>query len=61
MKRIPALLLIMALGLGILTGTAVAEAWSCPECGQEENNGNFCTNCGKRMDLPRLQHGGKYR
>ena len=46
MKRIPALLLIMALGLGILTGTAVAEAWSCPECGQEENNGNFCTNCG---------------
>lgn len=24
-----------------------ANGWKCPECGQEENQGKFCCNCGK--------------
>jgi membrane protease subunit (stomatin/prohibitin family) len=24
-----------------------AGTWTCPSCGQEENTGNFCSNCGK--------------
>ena len=23
-----------------------ANGWKCPECGQEENQGKFCCNCG---------------
>ena len=25
---------------------AQAEAWVCPDCGQADNTGNFCSNCG---------------
>ena len=32
---------------------AAAESWICPACGQEENIGNFCPNCGTaRPDEP---------
>ena len=23
-------------------------AWTCPNCGQADNTGNFCSNCGAR-------------
>ena len=43
MKRIISMLLALAL---LLCGlTAFAEDWICGSCGQE-NNGNFCINCG---------------
>jgi hypothetical protein len=46
-KRVIALILVLILFLP-LCGTAENELWTCPNCGQEGNYGNFCTNCGAK-------------
>ena len=40
------LLLALALVLGLGVSAALAEGWTCPNCGQAGNTGNFCFNCG---------------
>ena len=46
-KRMTALILVLILFLP-LCGTAENDLWTCPNCGQEGNYGNFCTNCGTK-------------
>ena len=45
MRRLTALLLAMLIILG--TGCALAETWTCPNCGKTDNTGQFCPDCGK--------------
>ena len=45
MKKLTALILVLALTLGCVS--ALAETWYCTECGQA-NSGNFCGNCGAK-------------
>lgn len=45
MKRLISILLAMLLLL--ITGTALADDWYCPECGAK-NSGNFCPNDGTK-------------
>lgn len=44
MKRFVALLLTAV--LLICSTAALAEYWTCPDCGHDENKGNFCEECG---------------
>ena len=44
-KRLPVFLLILVF-CSVSLFTAAEEAWTCPDCGQAGNAGNFCTNCG---------------
>ncbi len=44
MKRILSLLLIAAMLL--VTVSALAESWTCPDCGRRGNTGSFCPDCG---------------
>ena len=48
-----------------LAGTACAEEWTCPVCGQTGNTGNFCPSlrresAGCRLVLPGMR-AGEYR
>ena len=43
MKKVLAVLLMIVLLCSAVS--ALAEAWTCPNCGQEGNSGNFCPNC----------------
>lgn len=36
----------LSLLLIVCMACAQAEAWVCPDCGQADNTGNFCSNCG---------------
>ena len=40
------LLLALAVVLGLGVSGALAEGWTCLNCGQAGNTGNFCANCG---------------
>lgn len=44
MKRITALLLALLLVFGVVS--ALAETWTCPNCGKTGNDGMFCPSCG---------------
>ncbi|MBQ6515084.1 MAG: hypothetical protein IJI09_10215 [Clostridia bacterium] len=44
MKRLIALLLAALIILG--TAGALAETWTCPNCGRTDNDGAFCPGCG---------------
>lgn len=44
MKRITALLLALLLIFG--AASALAETWTCPNCGKTGNDGAFCPGCG---------------
>ena len=44
MKRLIALLLAALIILG--TAGALAETWTCPNCGRTDNDGAFCPWCG---------------
>ena len=44
MKRITALLLAVVMLLGI--GSAIADGWTCPNCGRTGNDSRFCPDCG---------------
>ena len=47
MKRFVSTVLALAMALAMLMcGTACAEEWTCPDCGQAGNTGNFCPTCG---------------
>lgn len=47
MKRFVSTVLVLAMALAMLMcGTACAEEWTCPDCGQAGNTGNFCPTCG---------------
>ena len=34
---------------------AEAAGWTCPECGQADNNGNFCSNCGAKRPAEQVK------
>ena len=44
-KRLTVFLLLLVFCCVSLCAAAEG-AWTCPDCGQEGNAGNFCTNCG---------------
>ena len=44
MKRITALLLALLMVFG--AASALAETWTCPNCGKSDNDGAFCPSCG---------------
>ena len=39
---------VLVMILLALAGTACAEEWTCPVCGQTGNTGNFCPACGAK-------------
>lgn len=45
MKRIMACILAAALLLGAACALGEGQSWTCPDCGQTGNTGNFCPNC----------------
>ena len=48
MKKAISLILILILFCSAINGCAegnATETWTCPNCGREGNNGNFCPNC----------------
>ena len=45
-KKITAVLLIFALLGCLIAASAEGTDWTCPDCGQTGNAGNFCSNCG---------------
>lgn len=54
-KRLPVFLLILV--FCCVSVCAAAEGvWTCPDCGQEGNSQNFCTNCG----APRPAESGEW-
>ena len=44
--RMTALVLALLLALGSACASADSGEWTCPDCGQAGNTGNFCSNCG---------------
>lgn len=44
--RITALALALFLVFGAVCAIADSGEWTCPDCGQGGNTGNFCSNCG---------------
>ncbi len=47
MKRKLCVFLGILMAVCLLLNTALAESWTCPDCGTS-NTGNFCTNCGAK-------------
>ena len=45
MRKLIAFILVLTLFLP-LYGLAESGDWTCPNCGQAGNTGNFCTECG---------------
>jgi len=53
MKRLIALLLAVAMVLGLSTALADEDTWDCPNCGKQGNKGLFCPECGgKKPEEP---------
>ena len=48
MKKWIALLLTLAMIIGISGAFAGNDSWTCPNCGREDNNGSFCPDCGTK-------------
>ena len=45
-KRFMSCLLVFLLAASLCAGAAAENAsWTCPDCGQEGNTGNYCSNC----------------
>jgi len=55
MKRLIALLLAAMMVLG--AGSALAEKWTCPECGKLGNTGWNCPNCGAAKPTDNISPG----
>ena len=54
-KRLPVFLMVLVFCCVSLCAAAEG-AWTCPDCGQEGNSQNFCTNCG----APRPAESGEW-